>query len=114
VGRAKFSPVRRLALARPPAARRDLSDLIESSAVLQERLRRLTLALAFTDEMVADTLDERLEAGGHQSQSRAESIRARARAVTCRELLRRLDELRAEYPTTASSEISHRLRHPSL
>lgn len=63
--------------------------------VLRERLHRVTVALAITEEMVAAVYERMAETpSAHTTQQILESKRARAAAAECRAFALRLDELK--------------------
>lgn len=71
--------------------------LVDEVQLLHERLHRVTLALAITEELLADTF-ERMAArpSARSTQQRLQAKRARMSAVQCREFVERLDELAPE------------------
>ena len=71
-----------------------VQHLLDEVHLLHERLHRVTVALAITEDMLADTF-ERLASTPtiRSTQERLEAKRARAAASECRMFASRLDQL---------------------
>jgi hypothetical protein len=71
-----------------------VGHLLDEVQLLHERLHRVTVALAITEDLLADTF-ERLanQPSARCTQHRLEAKRARASASECRMFAARLDEL---------------------
>ena len=71
-----------------------LNRLLDEVQVLRERLHRVTVALAITEDLLADTFERLADApSARATQQRLEAKRARAAASECRMFAARLDEL---------------------
>jgi hypothetical protein len=76
---------------------RRLQDLVEETRLLHERLHRVAIGLALSEELLATTLEELAQARSRDSgRYRLQANRARVAAEECRLFARRLDELDPE------------------
>jgi len=75
-----------------------LQDLVEETRVLHERLHRVAIGLALSEELLATTLEVLARARSRDSgRYRLQANRARVAAEECRSFARRLDELDPEH-----------------
>jgi len=71
-----------------------LQDLVEDTRLLHERLHRVAIGLALSEDLLATTLEELARARSHDSgRYRLQANCARVAAEECRLFARRLDEL---------------------
>ena len=69
----------------------DIAHLLDEVQLLHERLHRVTVALAITEELVADTFDRMAEKpSANATEQRLASKRARSAAAECRMFAARL------------------------
>lgn len=72
----------------------DIAHLLDEVQLLRERLHRVTVALAITEELVADTFERMAErASANTTEQRLASKRARSAAAECRMFAARLHAL---------------------
>jgi hypothetical protein len=82
----------------------DLRHLSEEVRLLHDRLHRVVVAVALTEEVLADVFERLAAQGGERgTQRRLEAKRARARADECRAFALRLDNLGA-FGTDATTD----------
>ena len=77
---------------------RRLHDLVEEVRLLHDRLHRVAIGLALSEELLASTLEQLAEGRGNDSaRYRLQANRARVAADECRSFARRLDEIVPEH-----------------
>ena len=77
---------------------RRLHDLVEEVRLLHDRLHRVAIGLALSEELLASTLEQLAEGRANDSgRYRLQANRARVAADECRAFARRLDEIVPEH-----------------
>ena len=76
---------------------RRLHELVEEVRLLHDRLHRVAIGLALSEELLASTLEQLAEGRSTDSgRYRLQANRARVAADECRSFARRLDEINPE------------------
>lgn len=72
---------------------------MDETQLLADRLQRVTVAMAMTEDILADTLERRARLGGPEASSRRLAAkRCRAAADECRSFSKRLAQIRSTEP----------------
>ena len=75
-----------------------LQHLVDEATELRERLRRITVALGITEDMIADAFEAMARRNGPGAESSSMQVQARAARATAEECRRFARHLETEHP----------------